>query len=199
MMNKGLELIEAQQIFDVDHERLDVIVHPQSVVHSLVAYNDGGQIAQLGVPDMQTPIAAALRWPAARARRPPLDLAQYGSLTFEPPDRERFPCLAPRKPQCGKAEPHRSCSTLPMKSRLAPSSTAPLPSAGFPVVEAVLSQGSVQGRGRPFGRALRIVGGIIRSMPRAGPRTTSSRHGLISGRKTAAMRKQAGLYPHYAG
>ena len=95
MMNKGLELIEAQQIFDVDHERLDVIVHPQSVVHSLVAYNDGGQIAQLGVPDMQTPIAAALRWPRrTRTPVPPLDLAQYGSLTFEPPDRERFPCLA---------------------------------------------------------------------------------------------------------
>ncbi len=95
MMNKGLELIEAQQIFGVDHERLDVIVHPQSVVHSLVAYNDGGQIAQLGVPDMQTPIAAALRWPRrTRTPVPPLDLAQYGSLTFEPPDRERFPCLA---------------------------------------------------------------------------------------------------------
>jgi 1-deoxy-D-xylulose-5-phosphate reductoisomerase len=95
MMNKGLELIEAQQIFDVDHERLDVIVHPQSVVHSLVAYNDGGQIAQLGVPDMQTPIAAALRWPRrTRTPVPPLDLAQYGSLTFEPPDRDRFPCLA---------------------------------------------------------------------------------------------------------
>ena len=95
MMNKGLELIEAQQIFDVDHERLDVIVHPQSVVHSLVAYNDGGQIAQMGVPDMQTPIAAALRWPRrTRTPVPPLDLAQYGSLTFEPPDRERFPCIA---------------------------------------------------------------------------------------------------------
>ena len=136
MMNKGLELIEAQQIFDVDHERLDVIVHPQSVVHSLVAYNDGGQIAQLGVPDMQTPIAAALRWPRrTRTPVPPLDLAQYGSLTFEPPDRGEpgFPVSRSPKPRCcRKAVRHRSCSTPPMKSRLAPFSMAPLPSAVFP-------------------------------------------------------------------
>ena len=95
MMNKGLELIEAQQIFELAPERLDVIVHPQSIIHSLVAYNDGGQLAQLGVPDMQTPISAALRWPKrTKTSVPPLDLAQYGSLTFEPPDRDRFPCLA---------------------------------------------------------------------------------------------------------
>lgn len=94
MMNKGLELIEAQQIFDIAPERLDVVVHPQSIIHSLVAYNDGGQMAQLGVPDMQTPISAALRWPQrTKTAVPPLDLAQYGSLTFEPPDRDRFPCL----------------------------------------------------------------------------------------------------------
>ena len=95
MMNKGLELIEAQQIFEIAPERLDVVVHPQSIIHSLVAYNDGGQLAQLGVPDMQTPISAALRWPKrTKTAVPPLDLAQYGSLTFEPPDRDRFPCLA---------------------------------------------------------------------------------------------------------
>ncbi|MDA8603103.1 1-deoxy-D-xylulose-5-phosphate reductoisomerase [Alphaproteobacteria bacterium] len=95
MMNKGLELIEAQQIFDIAPDRLDVVVHPQSIVHSLVAYHDGGQLAQLGVPDMQTPISAALRWPKrTKTSVPPLDLAQYGSLTFEPPDRDRFPCLA---------------------------------------------------------------------------------------------------------
>ena len=94
MMNKGLELIEAQQIFDIAPERLDVVVHPQSIIHSLVAYNDGGQMAQLGVPDMQTPISAALRWPQrTKTAVPPLDLAQYGTLTFEPPDRDRFPCL----------------------------------------------------------------------------------------------------------
>ncbi|MAW53111.1 MAG: 1-deoxy-D-xylulose-5-phosphate reductoisomerase [Geminicoccus sp.] len=95
MMNKGLELIEAQQIFDISPERLDVVVHPQSIVHSLVAYSDGGQMAQLGVPDMQTPISAALRWPQrTKTTVPPLDLAQYGALTFEPPDRDRFPCLS---------------------------------------------------------------------------------------------------------
>ena len=95
MMNKGLELIEAQQIFELAPERLDVIVHPQSIIHSLVAYNDGGQLAQLGVPDMQTPISAALRWPKrTKTSVPPLDLAQYATLTFEPPDRDRFPCLA---------------------------------------------------------------------------------------------------------
>lgn len=95
MMNKGLELIEAQQIFEIAPERLDVVVHPQSIIHSLVAYNDGGQLAQLGVPDMQTPISAALRWPKrTKTAVPPLDLAQHGSLTFEPPDRDRFPCLA---------------------------------------------------------------------------------------------------------
>ena len=95
MMNKGLELIEAHQIFDIAPDRLDVVVHPQSIIHSLVAYSDGGQLAQLGVPDMQTPIAAALRWPRrTRTAVPPLDLAQIGSLTFEPPDRDRFPCLA---------------------------------------------------------------------------------------------------------
>lgn len=95
MMNKGLELIEAQQIFEIAPARLDVVVHPQSIIHSLVAYNDGGQLAQLGVPDMQTPISAALRWPKrTKTAVPPLDLAQYGSLTFEPPDRDRFPCLA---------------------------------------------------------------------------------------------------------
>jgi len=95
MMNKGLELIEAQQIFEIAPERLDVVVHPQSIIHSLVAYNDGGQLAQLGVPDMQTPISAALRWPKrTKTTVPPLDLAQFGQLTFEPPDRDRFPCLA---------------------------------------------------------------------------------------------------------
>ena len=95
MMNKGLELIEAQQIFEIAPERLDVVVHPQSIIHSLVAYNDGGQLAQLGVPDMQRPISAALRWPKrTKTTVPPLDLAQFGQLTFEPPDRDRFPCLA---------------------------------------------------------------------------------------------------------
>ncbi|MEC7140726.1 MAG: 1-deoxy-D-xylulose-5-phosphate reductoisomerase [Pseudomonadota bacterium] len=150
MMNKGLELIEAQQIFDVDHERLDVIVHPQSVVHSLVAYNDGGQIAQLGVPDMQTPIAAALRWPRrTRTPVPPLDLAQYGSLTFEPPDRERFPCLA--LAEAAMREGGAAPIMLNAANEVAVSAflDGAFTFGGIPrVVEAVLSQGLGAGQGQ---------------------------------------------------
>jgi 1-deoxy-D-xylulose-5-phosphate reductoisomerase len=94
MMNKGLELIEAHHLFGLPEERIDVLVHPQSVIHSLVAYIDGSVLAQLGSPDMRTPIAYALGWPdrmtAPSAR---LDLAQIATLSFEAPDRERFPAL----------------------------------------------------------------------------------------------------------
>ncbi|WP_397588257.1 1-deoxy-D-xylulose-5-phosphate reductoisomerase [Sandarakinorhabdus limnophila] len=95
LMNKGLELIEAAQLFPVDVERLDVIVHPQSVIHSMVEYVDGSVLAQLGSPDMRIPIAYAIGWPeriATPAAR--LDLAAIASLSFEKPDLERFPCLA---------------------------------------------------------------------------------------------------------
>ena len=94
MMNKGLELIEAHYLFDMPEERLEVVVHPQSIVHSLVAYIDGSVLAQLGTPDMRTPIAFALGWPrriAAPSAR--LDLAAIGKLTFEPPDDTRFPAI----------------------------------------------------------------------------------------------------------
>ena len=94
LMNKGLELIEAHHLFPVGVERLDVIVHPQSVVHSMVEYVDGSVLAQLGTPDMRIPIAYALAWPdriATPAAR--LDLAAIGRLDFEAPDLERFPCL----------------------------------------------------------------------------------------------------------
>jgi 1-deoxy-D-xylulose-5-phosphate reductoisomerase len=95
LMNKGLELIEAAQLFPVDIARLDVIVHPQSVIHSMVEYVDGSVLAQLGSPDMRIPIAYAMGWPeriATPAAR--LDLAQVATLSFEAPDLERFPCLA---------------------------------------------------------------------------------------------------------
>jgi len=94
MMNKGLEIIEARFLFDVTEDRIDVLVHPQSVVHSLVEYVDGSVLAQLGTPDMRTPIAFALGWPA-RIRTPAqrLDLARSGDLTFHAPDPERFPAL----------------------------------------------------------------------------------------------------------
>ena len=95
MMNKGLELIEAHHLFPVRHERIEILVHPQSVVHSMVEYVDGSTLAQLGTPDMRTPIAHTLAWPermAAPAER--LDLARIGTLTFETPDPLRFPALA---------------------------------------------------------------------------------------------------------
>jgi len=94
MMNKGLEVIEAFHLFPVGEERIEVVIHPQSVVHSLVAYVDGSVLAQLGSPDMRTPIAYALGWPARMpAPAPRLDLAALGTLTFERPDAERFPAL----------------------------------------------------------------------------------------------------------
>jgi 1-deoxy-D-xylulose-5-phosphate reductoisomerase len=94
MMNKGLELIEAHHLFGLGNERLDILVHPQSIIHSLVAYVDGSVLAQLGTPDMRTPIAYALGWPrripAPSAR---LNLAEIGQLTFEAPDPIRFPAI----------------------------------------------------------------------------------------------------------
>jgi 1-deoxy-D-xylulose-5-phosphate reductoisomerase len=94
MMNKGLELIEAYHLFDLPSERIEILVHPQSVVHSLVAYVDGSVLAHLGTPDMRTPIASALGWPqriAAPSAR--LNLAEIGQLSFQAPDFQRFPAL----------------------------------------------------------------------------------------------------------
>ncbi|MDO8379690.1 1-deoxy-D-xylulose-5-phosphate reductoisomerase [Phenylobacterium sp.] len=94
MMNKGLEMVEAAYLFAMPPERVDVIVHPQSIVHSMVEYVDGSTLAQLGAPDMRTPIACALAWPDRLPwPAPKLDLAQIGQLTFEAPDYERFPAL----------------------------------------------------------------------------------------------------------
>lgn len=94
MMNKGLELIEAHHLFGLEGSQIDILVHPESVVHGLVAFADGSVLAQLGAPDMRTPIAVSLAWPqrmAAPARR--LDLVALGKLTFEAPDEDRFPAL----------------------------------------------------------------------------------------------------------
>ncbi|KAA5801587.1 1-deoxy-D-xylulose-5-phosphate reductoisomerase [Alkalicaulis satelles] len=95
MMNKGLEIIEACHLFALPQEQVDVLVHPEAIVHGLVEYADGGLLAQMGCPDMRTPIAHALAWPA-RMETPVerLDLAQIGQLSFEAPDLERFPALA---------------------------------------------------------------------------------------------------------
>jgi len=94
MMNKGLELIEAYHLFDLPEEKIEVLVHPQSIIHSLVAYVDGSVLAQLGSPDMRTPIAYALGWPKRiEAPSPRLDLAEVGMLNFETPDSSRFPSI----------------------------------------------------------------------------------------------------------
>jgi 1-deoxy-D-xylulose-5-phosphate reductoisomerase len=94
MMNKGLELIEAAHLFPVGLDRIEILVHPQSVIHSMVEYRDRSTLAQLGSPDMRIPIAHALAWPA-RIATPcqPLDLARIGRLDFEAPDERRFPAL----------------------------------------------------------------------------------------------------------
>jgi 1-deoxy-D-xylulose-5-phosphate reductoisomerase len=94
MMNKGLEVIEARWLFDLGPDRIEVVIHPQSVIHSMVEYVDGSVLAQMGNPDMRTPIAHALAFPeriASGVR--PLDLAAIGRLDFERPDFDRFPCL----------------------------------------------------------------------------------------------------------
>ena len=94
MMNKGLEVIEAHWLFDLPAERISVQIHPESVVHSMVEYVDGAVIAQLGIPDMKTPIAYALSYPERiPLDLPPLDLCRLGALHFAEPDLSRFPCL----------------------------------------------------------------------------------------------------------
>ena len=94
MANKGLELIEAAYLFAMTGDRIDVVVHPESIIHSLVEYVDGSTLAQMGPPDMKTPIACALAWPDRLAwPAPKLDLAALGRLTFEAPDMARFPAL----------------------------------------------------------------------------------------------------------
>jgi len=98
LMNKGLELIEAQRLFSISPSKLHVLIHPQSIVHAMVQYRDGSVIAQLGEPDMRTPIAQVLGWIAGAAHRissgvKPLELARIGRLDFEAPDVDRFPAL----------------------------------------------------------------------------------------------------------
>ena len=94
LMNKGLEVIEARWLFDAAPEAIGVVVHPQSIVHSLVDYVDGSTLAQLGNPDMRTALAYGLAWPERiEAGVPPLDLATIGRLEFQPPDERAFPCL----------------------------------------------------------------------------------------------------------
>ena len=94
LMNKGLELIEAHHLFGLPSERIEVLVHPQSIIHSMVEYVDGSVLAQLGSPDMRIPIASTLAWPDRMATPAvKLDFAAIGRLEFESPDTERFPAL----------------------------------------------------------------------------------------------------------
>jgi 1-deoxy-D-xylulose-5-phosphate reductoisomerase len=94
LMNKGLEVIEAHHLFDTPYDRIDVVVHPQSIVHAVVSLCDGASLAHLGYPDMRVPIAYALHHPdRVDVPVPTLDLAAVGALTFEPPDLDAFPCL----------------------------------------------------------------------------------------------------------
>ena len=113
LMNKGLELIEACALFALPPEQVEILIHPQSIVHSMVEYLDGSVLAQLGAPDMRTPIAQALAWPQRiDAGVQSLDLVRLGRLEFRSPDPQRFPCLrlapaairaggtAPARPEC---------------------------------------------------------------------------------------------------
>jgi len=108
MMNKGLEVMEAHWLFDTPIDRISVMVHPQSIVHSMVEYCDGSVIAQLGIPDMRIPISYALSYPERIENGlPNLDLCEIGTLTFSYPDYKRFPCL---ELACDAA---RECGTMP--------------------------------------------------------------------------------------
>lgn len=94
LINKGLEVIEAHQLFGTAYSAIDVVIHPQSIVHAMISLADGSSLAHLGYPDMRVPIAYALHWPErAELELAPLDLEQIGSLTFEAVDNEAFPCL----------------------------------------------------------------------------------------------------------
>jgi 1-deoxy-D-xylulose-5-phosphate reductoisomerase len=94
LMNKGLEVIEARWLFDIPSDQIDVVIHRESIIHSLVEYCDGSVIAQLGHPDMRTPISYALKYPERLPLNPPLlDLGKIGKFTFYPTDSEKFPCL----------------------------------------------------------------------------------------------------------
>lgn len=125
LMNKGLEVIEARHLFDVSCDEIEVIIHPQSIIHSMVAFRDGSILAQMGAPDMRGAIAYAMSWPERLPLNLPLpDLAKMGSLTFETPDMDKFVCLALAFDAC------RAGGTLP----------AVLNAANEVAVEAVLKK-----------------------------------------------------------
>ncbi|MFT3808794.1 MAG: 1-deoxy-D-xylulose-5-phosphate reductoisomerase [Micropepsaceae bacterium] len=147
LMNKGLELIEAHYLFGTPLEQLEVLVHPQSIIHSLVSYSDGSVLAHMGAPDMRIPIAHALAWPGRLSTNSTrLDLAAIGGLTFEAVDNIRFPCLG--LAQSALAEGGRAPAVLNAANEVA--------------VEAFL-QGRI-----PFGRIAPVVAGTLETGAREG-------------------------------
>jgi 1-deoxy-D-xylulose-5-phosphate reductoisomerase len=142
LMNKGLELIEAHHLFGVPYDRIDVVVHPQSIVHALVHLNDGASLAHLGYPDMRVPISCALNHPdRVDVPVPTLDLVELGALTFEAPDLESFPCLrlAREAAEAGGTAPCvlNAANEVAVHAFLA----GELPFTGIPrVIEATLSE-----------------------------------------------------------
>ena len=132
LANKGLELIEAHFLFGVPYEQIEVVIHPSSIVHSLVRFRDGAALAHLGYPDMSVPISFALTYPERAATDvPQLDLAAGLTLEFAAPDLETFPCWRSRAAPVRQAGRTRPCSTRPTRSRSRPSSTGRLPFLGI--------------------------------------------------------------------
>jgi 1-deoxy-D-xylulose-5-phosphate reductoisomerase len=148
LMNKGLELIEAHHLFALPSQQIDVLVHPQSVVHGLVEFRDGSVVAQLGAPDMRIPIAHCLAWPERiDGPAPRLDLAQIASLTFEPPDAARFPALALARQAMETGEAAPTILNAANEIAVAAFLDGRLPFGGIPaLVEATL--GRAEGLGR---------------------------------------------------
>jgi 1-deoxy-D-xylulose-5-phosphate reductoisomerase len=156
LMNKGLELIEAHHLFGVPYERIDVVVHPQSIVHSMVEFADGSLIAQLGPTDMRSPIQYALTFPcrpAGAAAR--IDLATLSRLDFEPADRERFPALDLAYRVIGTGG----------------TAGAVFNAANEAAVEAFLRGGSGGGPGIPFGRITELAAAALDHLGAAPLRT----------------------------
>ena len=117
LANKGLEMIEAAWLFSMPEAKIDVVVHPESIIHSLVECVDGSTLAQMGPPDMRTPIAYALAWPKRMPwQAPPLDMVSLGRLTFEAPDTERFPALNLARQALRAGGPRPPSSMPPMRS-----------------------------------------------------------------------------------
>ncbi|HTO56293.1 MAG TPA: 1-deoxy-D-xylulose-5-phosphate reductoisomerase, partial [Pseudomonadales bacterium] len=166
LMNKGLEVIEASWLFGFAPATIDVVVHPQSVVHSMVEFVDGSVLAQLGTPDMRTPLAYALGFPQRLASgSDTLDFLSMGALTFEAPDRARFPCL------------RFAYDAL----RAGPSACVWLNAANEVAVEAFLA-------GRlPFLGIPRVIEGVLAQAPLQAPRSIDD---VLQG--DAAARRKAG-------